>query len=113
VEGAAIEKIIREVIDEWKRTDPKEYGGWRQHCEDERRKKIEGGWTKDRSMMMPLILPSWPVLVIGRRLMDPLWWRHDEKALETFVRIMPCCRMNENVGFRSSVLCDGDRQQTQ
>ena len=110
VAGAAAEQLARETIAEWKIARPKDYAEWPAVCAERRKEQIRNGWTAEKHMKLQIILPTYVLLIMGRKLGDHDWHIHDERALHALVSLMPCCKMDPHIGTtpNNGYLCDGD-----
>lgn len=105
IDGRTVEKMVDEVIRDWKRIRPWEAKGWKALCDKKRANLYADGWSKERHLFIPVVYPAFVLLRLQRMLGKNDLNEREHRAL---LRVLPCCRMTDRVGLQSSVLTEAD-----
>ena len=106
VVGAELEQIAREIVAEFKRSQPDEAAKWYAEVKARRQMAKDGHGQWETGVAMPAVsIPSWVYYTYGRVLGDPSWFPNDKVAVAALLRAIPEAKIIESDG-----LCEGDKQ---
>jgi hypothetical protein len=106
VARSGLEKEIRRIVEEWRAAEPEEYARWPAICKARRDALLDPkGFTGERTMMAAYIVPRYVHFAVARALGNQSWNVEMPEAVEAFVSVVPCSKLNTTTGYR----LDGNR----
>jgi hypothetical protein len=106
VARSGLEKQIRQICEDWRAERPAEYAGWAAHCKTRREALLnDQGFSRERTMLAAYLMPSYVHFAVARFLGTQRWQQECPEAVEAFVSVLPCSKLNLTTGYR----LDGNR----